>query len=146
MIIREKTHYVTAKCNDSIDMVQLSKLGKGSENTQKSILLVYRLPYGTRVKGHYFKPNAGWEGDENRLLANFSTAYRRKPLFNNFPSQKREGIRVLYKDINIKITTEKKKLLVCLGWAVAQAYHQMLRWKSTPWVTKRSKSFPRGSP
>ena len=115
MIIREKTHYVTAKCNDSIDMVQLSKLGKGSENTQKSILLVYRLPYGTRVKGHYFKPNAGWEGDENRLLANFSTAYRRKPLFNNFPSQKREGIRVLYKDINIKITTEKKKI-AGLSW------------------------------
>lgn len=68
-----------------------------------------------RVKGHYFKPNAGWEGDENRLLANFNTAYRRKPLFNNFPSQKREEIRVLHKDINIKITQQKKKI-AGLSW------------------------------
>lgn len=54
MIIKEKTHYVTAKCNDSIDMVQLSKLGKGSENTQKRILMVYGLPYGTKSKRTLF--------------------------------------------------------------------------------------------
>ena len=87
-----------------------------------------------RKKGHYFKPNAGWEGDENRLLANFNTAYRRKPLYNNFPSQKREEIRVLHKGINIKITNRQKKKknwLVCVGWAVAQTYHRKLSWKST---------------
>lgn len=74
MIIREKTHYVTAKSNDSIDMVQLSKLGKGSENIQQSISWHMDCLMVLRKKGHYFKPNAGWEGDENRLLANFNTA------------------------------------------------------------------------
>ena len=35
-------------------MAQLSKLGKGSENIQQSILLVYGLPYGTKKKRTLF--------------------------------------------------------------------------------------------
>lgn len=60
------------------------------------------------MKEYYFKPNAGGEGDEKRLLLNFNTAYRRKLTYNNSPSPQMEEIRAPYKGINIKITNRTK--------------------------------------